>query len=313
MISVIIPTLNRSILLEKTLLSIAAQNLNQKEFEVLIIDNGSTDKTKEVAESCLLKNVRYISEPKPGLHRGRHRGLFESKGDILVYADDDIEALPSWLSAIKESFADPSVAIVGGKDIPNYESPPPPWVEQLWNKNEEGKFMTYYSLIDLGEKTKTIDPVYVFGCNFSIRKEILFLVNGFHPDGMPQSLIKYRGDGETYVAEKVKSLGYKTVYNPKASVKHWVPSSRMNKEYLLKRAFADGITRSYCEIRSGNTEKKLKAWLKSTATTLRSRFQDSLSREISTEFRNGYNFHQNEVRKDQELLKWILKENYLDS
>src|SRR3989337_1555861 len=126
MISVIIPTLNRSGLLDRTLLSLTQQTLPTQDYEILVIDNGSSDNTVNVVEQYQAKfdHLQYVLEKKPGLHAGRHRGLKESNGDILVFADDDIEALPTWLEGIQESFQDQNTGLVGGKNIPNYESNP---------------------------------------------------------------------------------------------------------------------------------------------------------------------------------------------
>ena len=131
-LSVIIPTRNRSSYLNGTLESICKQSLSQDEFEVIVIDNGSTDDTKEVTNSFTprIKNLAYYYDDTPGLHVGRHRGLKLAKADILVYADDDIIAFTSWLQAIEEAFHDSSVALVGGKILPKYEANPPFWVKE---------------------------------------------------------------------------------------------------------------------------------------------------------------------------------------
>src|SRR5215216_4801701 len=102
MISVIIPTYNRATLLRKALQSIVKQTLSKKEFEVIVIDNNSTDNTAEVVSQYAYNwnNLKYFHESSAGLHAARHRGLKESAGEILVFADDDIEALPSWLEGI---------------------------------------------------------------------------------------------------------------------------------------------------------------------------------------------------------------------
>jgi glucosyl-dolichyl phosphate glucuronosyltransferase len=313
MISVIIPTFNRASLLKLTLNSIVNQTLQQDEFEVLVIDNASTDSTKEVTLSFekSFKHLRYIYEAAPGLHAGRHRGMKESRGEILVFADDDIDALPVWLEGIKESFQDASVGMVGGKNIPNYESEPPPWMDQLWETTPDGKYITYFSLLDFGDQVKSIDPRFVFGCNFSVRKDLLQKIKGFHPDGMPGPMLRFRGDGETFVAEQVQAAGYKTIYHPKASVKHWVPASRMNRDYIKKRAYAEGITRSYSDTRKHllTSEPGLLKLLKSKISRL---LMTDLQKEIADATAAGYRFHQTEMKRDQALRDWVLKEHYLD-
>ena len=125
MISIIIPTLNRAPSLAIAVESFVAQNFSCDSFELLVIDNGSTDNTKQIVETAIANHpsaqINYIYEPEPGLLSGRHRGALEAKGNILIFVDDDIQADVNWLQAIQESFADPSVQIVGGRNLPNYE------------------------------------------------------------------------------------------------------------------------------------------------------------------------------------------------
>lgn len=306
-LSVIIPTVNRGGLLDKALDSIAKQTLDQNLFEVIVVDNGSTDSTELIVNSFMgkIKNLVYIYDKNPGLHVGRHRGLFAAKADILVYGDDDIEATPTWLEGVIESFEDEKVALVGGKNLPKFEVEPPQWIKCLWEKDKK---IEYLSIIDLGEQKKEISPAFVFGCNFSIRKSVLQEAKGFHPDGMPKNLIKYRGDGETYVAKFIQNRGYKALYNPKASVYHFVPKERMTKDYFKMRAFLEGISQSYTDIRYGNKtlnlmKEKIKIFMK-----------DVLGRdvEIYKSYIKGYEYHQNEIKRDRKLLIWVMKDSYLE-
>jgi glycosyltransferase involved in cell wall biosynthesis len=251
-ISVIIPTRNRSLLLEKVLKSLLGQTLSSDEFEVMVIDNGSTDTTRDVVEAAipLLPNLRYVYEPHPGLHAGRHRGFQEAQGDILIYADDDIEAFPTWLTTIKTCFMKQDVAMVGGKNLPKFETPPPDWLLSMWEPNTSGeRVLGYLSILDLGDAPKAISPYFIFGCNFAIRRSVLEAAGGFHPDGMPQELIRYRGDGESYVSHYVQTKGYQAFYHPQASVYHWVSASRMTSEYFCRRAYNQGISDSYTHLR----------------------------------------------------------------
>ncbi len=305
-LSVIIPTRNRASLLQKTLYSITRQTFPKEVFEVIIVDNGSTDNTQQVVEEFRNKiiNLIYIYDNNPGLHVGRHRGLITAKSEILVYADDDIEAFPSWLEAIFETFKNDDVALVGGKVLPNFEVEPPEWIIEMWNKN---KIVSYLSIIDLGDDLNEIDPYYVFGCNFSVKKSILFEAGGFHPDGMPENLIKYRGDGETHVSSFIKKSGYKTIYNPKASVYHFVSKERMTKEYFAKRAFNQGISDSYTDVRNGFKRSLFKFRMK--IFIKKYFFRHDVFFEEN--YLKGYQYHQNEFKNDKKLEEWIKKENYI--
>ncbi|MBD1849814.1 glycosyltransferase family 2 protein [Cyanobacteria bacterium FACHB-502] len=123
MISIIIPTLNRDNLLKSTIKSFCLQYFSPDQFEILVVDNGSTDNTKDIAQAAINEfsphQIRYIYEPEPGLLSGRHPGALEARGKILTFVDDDIEADPEWLRAIKESFNDPTVKLVGGATYQN--------------------------------------------------------------------------------------------------------------------------------------------------------------------------------------------------
>ena len=340
-LSIIIPTRNRAVVLRNMLESITKQTLDQSMFEVIICDNNSTDNTYNVANSFATKfqHFKYIKTLEPGLHVGRNRGFQEARGDILVYGDDDIEAFPAWLEGVVESFRDSEVGLVGGKCLPKYEVDPPEWVEYLWARNQYGKTLVYFSLVDFGDEIKEIPPLFVFGCNFSIRRYVFDEVKGFHPDAMPQELIRYRGGGESYISLKIQELGYKTIYNPKASVYHWVLAERMTLEYLKQRSFNQGISNSFAEIRnnhfgSGNHFSKHssqsiyhkiqdKSFVEILGTVNRrvTHFGKSIfgnihenhlmRKEMEKAENDGYEYHQNEVQKDPELLKWVLKDNYL--
>jgi glucosyl-dolichyl phosphate glucuronosyltransferase len=251
-LSVIIPTRNRALYLKRSLISITDQTFPADRYEIIVVDNGSIDDTKEVVDeinSQYAGRIRYVYEPTPGLHNGRHRGAKEANGVILLYGDDDIIASPEWVEEISKSFEDPDVGIAGGKILPEWEEDPPRWVLDFWSHGDLGRHLGYLSLIDLGEEKKVIPPGYTYGCNFAIRKKLLFACGGFHPDGMPQELIRYRGDGETALSSKISNRGYKILYNPKTSVKHIIPKSRMSEDYFCTRVFNQGISDSFTEIR----------------------------------------------------------------
>lgn len=324
-ISVIIPTHNRSNLLEKTLESLLNQTISNEHFEVLVIDNGSTDNTLGIVDSFKnrQKNIRYFHEPQPGLHNGRHKGFIEADSDLLVFIDDDIEAFPIWLQAILDSFEDEEVVLVGGKCLPKFETAPPEWLDAMWSSSAVGKrILSYLSLIDLGDDTKSVDPNYIFGCNFAIRRSVLHEAGGFHPDAMPQGLLRFRGDGETAVSATIRRLGYRAVYNPNASIYHSVPKERMSYEYFYKRSFAQGISDSYSDIRRNGgllllsrTRFYLKKMRENIAFSVFSPPAEmcDVNETIRRGYWDGVAFHIREVSSDPRLLQWVLKTDYWEN
>lgn len=321
-LSVIIPTRNRSALLARTLNSLLHQTLPLGQFEVLVVDSGSTDNTREIIKQAQdkLKNLHYFFTAIPGLHAARHLGMEKAQSDILVYIDDDARAVPTWLEAVNESFTDSQVALVGGKILPEFEIAPPLWVDDLWWENEWGRFLSFYSLSDCGEYRKNIDPTYVWGCNFSIRKELLSRLGGFHPDSMPGHLLQYRGDGELGITRKIRELKLKTVYHPGAGVFHFVSKERLTLDYLYSRSYSQGISDSYSHIRAvticrRSAKDTFRSWLFLPVRLYRFfsasyRRKYLLQRVVRKGTRSGYRFHQREVARDPELKKWVLQETY---
>lgn len=324
-LTVIIPTRNRARTLSKLLESIQKQTLDQSLFEVIVCDNSSTDKTATIARSFAnkFKNFKYIKTLEVGLHVGRNRGFQEARGDILVYTDDDTEAFPEWLHTINEAFRDKNVVLVGGKSLPKWEIDPPKWAWEMWklNKNSD-RVLSAFSIIDLGDEIKEIDPYYVFGCNFSVRKKVIFETQGFHPDGMPQEMIQYRGDGENAISEYIKQKRYISLYHPKASVYHLVSKERLTIRYLWRRGFNQGVSDSYTTIRKQKSTNKfrksnllLKNILRYLLKSLKSKHTENgkYRRALSEGYEAGYNFHQQKVKEDARLEAWVVKENYLDT
>ena len=273
MISIIIPTLNRASLLKLAITSFCCQQFSPKEFEILIVDNGSTDNTKNIVEVAITEypshQIHYIYEPEPGLLSGRHRGALEAKGEILTFVDDDIEADANWLKAIEESFHDSTVQIVGGRNLPKYEVEPPQWLEWFWTDHPYGKYCGYLSLLDFGSEVREIDANHVWGLNFSIRKSALFELGGFHPDCIDKHLQHFQGDGETGLTQKANQRGYKAIYQPKALVFHHVSKQRMTYEYFEQRYIYQGVCDSYSDIRRSKGKLKQVSFLERVKTALR--------------------------------------------
>jgi glycosyltransferase involved in cell wall biosynthesis len=329
MLSVIVPTRNRASLLRLALQSLTKQTLPAERFEVLVVDNGSTDSTRQVVEEHQRQEwaLRYFFEATPGLHAGRHRGLKEARGEVLVYADDDIEATPSWLEAIDECFRNPDVAMVGGNNYPRFEAPPPAWLARLWQRPAYGgRAITSLSVIELASGQRPISPFCVWGCNFSVRKRILLEAGGFHPDGMPEEQIRFRGDGETHVSAHVARSGLTCLFDSRASVYHAVTNSRMTFEYFRKRAFSQGISDSYTRLRQagagrdgGGRGKALRGALAAALRSARAwasellspdRELSRLARSMRAGYREGYEYHQRAYRSDPALQSWVHKPDY---
>ena len=337
--SIIIPTYNRANQLFRCLKSLVALDFASDEYEIIVVDNGSTDNTKGVIEGYIKEHpqhiIRYFYDDIPGLLTGRHRGASEAKSKILVFIDDDIHADKDWLSAIVNTFNQHmDINIVGGKCLPLYENEPPQWLNYFWQcLPESGEMLPYLSLCNFGDEEKEINPTLVWGLNFSIRKDSLYELGGFHPDCIYSNLQYLQGDGESGLSLKAIEKGYKALYQPKALVYHEVPTERMTLGYFDKRSFYQGVSNSYTEIRRNNgitsmvtgtnIKRKIKNILRPMYRMVFPKRKVAILTEINFEKemllarcrameRAGYYFHREIARKTPDVLNWVLKENYFD-
>lgn len=329
-ISVIVPTLNRASSLEITLKSICEQTLSSDRYEVIVVDNGSTDDTKVVTRqfSRLYSNVRYVLEPKIGLLHSRHRGVRESgSSNILVFIDDDITVERDYLYNIFNTFKDhDDVALVGGKASPLFEIAPPYWIKAFEVTRGENNMFCFLGLIDLGNSAHYISGDKVYGCNFSIKKEVLLQCGGFNPDGVPPDMLKYRGDGEIALGRKVEKSGYKVFYNPSILVRHRIPASRLAIEYFIKRAYMEGVSWSFENVRKKGksttyvtTEIYYLVYLMGLIPFgvyklgFRRLGLFPVYYKVMINFFKGYRFHRMEILRDPELLKYVLQSAFMNS
>jgi glycosyltransferase involved in cell wall biosynthesis len=326
-LSVILPTRDRAGLLEDCLVALTRQEAVEGGFEVIVVDNGSRDATAEVAQRYAAQlPLRYVFAPEPGLHVGRHAGLKAAQADILVFGDDDIVPASGWLQAIAAAFREPEVALVGGNNLPLFETDPPRWLARWWEQAPEGRrALDYLSILDWGSEPVDIDPGLVWGCNYSIRRDVLMAVGGFHPDGVPEDRLRFRGDGETAVSDGIRQRGLRSRFIPGASVLHRVSAGRMTPEYFARRARAQGVSDSYSDLRASGGRPSFsirsrrisstclragRAWL-SSGWDADGRALAGVRVRCAIGYLMGYAYHQKEFARDPVLREWVLKEHYL--
>ena len=328
MISVILPTRDRPEELLAAVDSVLGQNLPGDGYELIVVDNSQGGEAAESLDSLqadALRRLQILHEPEPGLLAGRHRGAAAASGDILVFTDDDIIADENWLKSIGQAFTDPEIHLVTGPSRPRFQGDPPEWLDGFWTDHRPGRSCGYLSLLDLGDEIREIDPAYVWGLNFAIRRQAFDNLGGFHPDALPWDLRRFRGDGENGIVLGARKRGLKALYHPQALVYHVIAEDRLREEYFLRRAYLQGISHSYMEIReqgmkSGTplrtTAEKVCRKLRETLGRLqagkRSDGGEDIRRRTDRAFKDGYRFHRREVASDPDLLAWVLKPDYRD-
>lgn len=190
-LSLIIPAYNE----EKYIgacLEHALKNSNGKFSEIIVIDNASTDRTKEVAEKY--PSVRVIREDQKGLTKARQRGFKESTGDILAYIDADTHMPDKWIDTLEKTFNENSdCACLSG-----------PYIYYDVSKFQQFLVKLYwYASMPLYALTGYM----VIGGNFVIRRSILEKMNGFDTN------IKFYGE-DTDIGRRASKFG-KIKFNPR--------------------------------------------------------------------------------------------------
>jgi glycosyltransferase involved in cell wall biosynthesis len=327
-LSIIVPTRNRATVLADALESFSRQSLAADQFEVVVVDNGSTDETSLVIERFVSTNNNFSSiyVATPGLHVCRHAGMRAAKSENLLYCDDDIIASPRWAESVAHALSDPAVGVVVGRTLPKFEESPPLWLETMWGANEFGRYLGHYSLLDFGGQDKEVSPLFIWGCNFAIRRSILLRCGGFHPDAMPREQVRFRGDGESGLARALLEQQIRAVYAADALVQHLVPKKRLTADYLYHRGFLQGVSESYSELRhpapSAMPKKgvgravmdlvTLHALRQNVSKLLQAAELNHYQASYRHGYRDGFDFHQREVRRDPSLLEWVQLADYLD-
>jgi glycosyltransferase involved in cell wall biosynthesis len=245
-ISAIICTHNRDRYLGLAIDSLLAQDLDN--FEILVIDNASTDTTKAVVEARLGDpRLRYIYESTLGLSTARNRGAQESKAAILAYLDDDAIATPTWLSTLLAAYAqDDKLAIAGGKVTLIWTDgiTPPTWLSD----NLAGNLGAY----DLGETLTYIEQPGLTprGLNYSIRRDFLDSVGGFDPK-LGRVGTNLLSNEELQMTELALQRDWQVAYLPTALVAHHVSPERVKRSWFLDRGWWQGISECYREQLAG--------------------------------------------------------------
>ncbi|HHP7230478.1 MAG TPA: glycosyltransferase family 2 protein [Xenococcaceae cyanobacterium] len=228
-------------------------NQDRSNYEILVIDNGSTDSTREVVESRLGNpHLKYFYEPELGLSVARNRGAKETTAPILAYLDDDAEASPQWLRVITQAFHDnQQLAIAGGKVtllLPEGKTLPN-WLSESMT----GSLGAY----DLGTEVKLIDNPNLTprGLNYAIRKSFLDTVGGFDPNlgRVGKNLLS---NEELFMTELALQKGWQVAYLPEALAAHNVALERLKPAWFISRSWWQGVSEYYREAVAGRTGTK---------------------------------------------------------
>jgi glycosyltransferase involved in cell wall biosynthesis len=229
-ITVILCTYNRSVDLANALNSVAASTIPQStEWEVLVVDNNSTDQTRKVVESFCLRfpgRFRYLFEPRQGKSHALNTGIREARGDILAFMDDDVTVEPAWLQNLTAALGDGEWVGAGGRILPERTFQLPSWL------SVDGRYaLAPLAMFDLGPQAGPLNEP-PFGTNMAFLKKVFEKYDGFRIDLGPRPGSEIRSE-DTEFGQRLLNAGERLRYEPSAVVYHTIPPGRLQKQYFL--------------------------------------------------------------------------------
>jgi glycosyltransferase involved in cell wall biosynthesis len=221
-VTVVITTFNRSQMLPAALESMLHQEPGNVRYEVIVVDNNSTDGTKQIVERYITqghRNLKYMFEPRQGVSHARNRGVINAHAPIIAFSDDDVRVAKDWIANIKREFDEhPEVDYVGGKILPHWKTEPPAWLnrDHWWA----------LALLDYGDEPFYVNadnPLCLPTANASFRCELFKRFGLFSPE--------FSGREDHEFLLRLWRAGSRGLYSPTVIVTAEVQNERLKKNY----------------------------------------------------------------------------------
>ena len=228
-VSVVLSTYNRGPLLHDALRSVVAQDpAVTPRFELIVVDNNSTDDTRTVVEtfSATDHRVRYVFEREQGLSFARNTGIRHARASVIAFTDDDVRIESNWLAAIVGAFEEhPEAAVVGGRVLPIWPAAPPAWLRR--------DHWAPLALVDHGDATVAVtleNPICLVGACMAYRRSVFDEVGLFAADlQRVKNGIGSLEDHEFLL--RVLRSGRTGLYDPRIVVHAEVQGDRLEPQY----------------------------------------------------------------------------------
>ncbi|HEX3741130.1 MAG TPA: glycosyltransferase [Terriglobales bacterium] len=239
--SVVIPTYNRAAELKQTLASLA-QIDRPGSWEVLVVDNNSTDTTPQVVAESRVKfptALRYLFEPQVGRSAALNAGIKAAAGEIIANTDDDVRFEPDWLQQAKLALGREQCDFVGGKVLPIWSGPKPTWLSE-----KGGRHWAVIALLDYGVEPVEFGQRYApLGVNLAFKREAFDRAGLWDPN-LGRKVGTLLGQEVREWMLRARAAGLRGMYAPGMVVHHVIPADRLHKRYFRKWSYWHGISRA---------------------------------------------------------------------
>jgi len=245
--SVVIATYNRCQDLRDTLGSLAALRPDAT-WEVIVVDNNSTDTTRVVVEEAAPSfpaPLRYVFEREQGRSPALNAGIRQARGTIVVTTDDDVRVESDWLNRAAEALDTLNCDYVGGKVLPIWGGPRPAWLP-----DRGGKHWAVIALLDYGAEPLEFGARVPLGVNMAFRRSAFDRAGLLDPNtGRKAGTLLGQEVREWCI--RARAAGVRGFYAPQLVVWHLIPASRLNKAYFRRWFYWRGVSRAMLYAKSG--------------------------------------------------------------
>jgi glycosyltransferase involved in cell wall biosynthesis len=242
-VSLILCCHNSAARIVPTLTHLARQNVRAgTRWEVILVDNGSTDDTAGKAQAAWPKDTaplfRIVEEPRIGLTHARVRGLKEARYEFVSFVDDDNWVAADWVEMVIDIFsAHPQCGACGGYVEAEFEATPPTWF---------GDFApAFVTGAQVRHNDSAGDVGVLWGAGLTVRKSAWkqLIGNGFEPVLTDRQARKMTAGGDHELCFALRLAGWTLRYDPRLRMKHFLPKDRLKWKVL--RAQARGAGAAY--------------------------------------------------------------------